>query len=286
MNLELARTQLSVITSTCDAELHQLQTVFDHGVTVSGRGEFEVLLCRLIATNAPPTPKTLDLIGHTTAGKLLSIGNWVIDASTVGVRSYFRELADLEVMARLGIHSVRLIGCLTAESALGRRTICTLSEILGIEVFGTRDLVHAKHFTDSGFAGDDLLACASDLRREVIEPRRPTLEGPRTLDLDALPTAPLLPTDRPWPVRIATTEQTRTLLGYIDRSHGTPLPGLHATPMCELALPSQRGDTYHWLEVLLDGELVRIYDGTGAGLVYRVDDPHALELLIENLPRL
>ena len=98
---------------------------------------------------------------------------------------------------------------------------------------------------------------------------------------------PLLPADRPWPVRIATTEQTPAPCSASSIvSHGTPLPRPLATPMCELALPSQRGGTHHWLEVLLDGELVTICDGTGAGLVYRVDEPHALELLIENLPRL
>ena len=283
----LSRPQLSVITSTGDVELAKLQTVFDHGFTVSGRCELESFLGQLLASTAAPAPKTLDLIGHTIAGKLLSIGDWVIDASSARVRAYFRELADLEVMTRLGIHSVRLLGCMTAESTSGRRTICTLSEILGIEVFGTRDLIFADHYRDSGFSADELLACSSDLRREFVEPRRPILAGPRTLDLDSMPASPVeRSADRQWPLRVATQGQARALLMHIDRRNGTAMPGLLATPACELALPSHREDTYHRLELLLDGELVRIYDATGTGLVYAVDDPDALEILVENIPRI
>ena len=279
--------QLSVITSTSEPELTRLQAVFDHGVAVSGRGELESLLGWLLAREVQATPKSLDLIGHTTAGKLLAIGDWVIDTSNPAVSAFFRELADLDVLPRLGIHAVRLLGCVTAESGPGRRTMCALSELLGIEVYGTRELIYAAHYGPSGFIADELLACSSDLRREALEPWVATLSGPRILDLDALPASPVEHLDRAWPVRVATVDQTQAVLHHVDRRGGTAMPGLLARPLCELALPSGYPDAHHRLEILLDGELVRAYDESGAGIVYAVDDPSELDrLIVENLPLL
>jgi hypothetical protein len=64
------------------------------------------------------------------------------------------------------------------------------------------------------------------------------------------------------------------------------MPGLLVQPSCELALPSSKPDWYHLVQVLLDGELVRVYpDGTDRpGVVYPVDDPRALRALVAHLP--
>ncbi|MBV8697183.1 MAG: hypothetical protein JO052_04910, partial [Bradyrhizobium sp.] len=61
--------------------------------------------------------------------------------------------------------------------------------------------------------------------------------------------------------------------------------GLQAVPSCELAFPSGDGHHYHLMQVMLDGELVRVYPaGRGEhGLVYPVDDPHAFGKLVAQL---
>jgi hypothetical protein len=64
------------------------------------------------------------------------------------------------------------------------------------------------------------------------------------------------------------------------------MPGLLTSPRCEVALPSQHTGCYHRVQVLLDGEFVRVYpDGANApGIVYPVDDPYALKNLVDRMP--
>jgi hypothetical protein len=63
------------------------------------------------------------------------------------------------------------------------------------------------------------------------------------------------------------------------------MPGLVAAPGCELALPSARPGWYHLVQIMLDGELVRVYpDPRAPGVVYPVSDPRALRHLVEQLP--
>src|SRR5262249_32524319 len=161
-----------VMTRSTDAELLRVAAQLERKVLVDGRGDLETLFGVLLALGAPPTPKTLDLIGHSTPGKsLLAIGDFVIDAAKPTVTAFFRELAEQNVLPRLGIHAVRLLGCVTADTGHARWTICTLSDILGLEVFGTKDLVFSAHYGAQGFHPElrSMLVCASDLRGAGID---------------------------------------------------------------------------------------------------------------------
>src|SRR5689334_20409953 len=120
----LAQPHLSVISSDADGEVGRIQELVATRVVVEGRGDLEALLGRLLAVGAPPTPRTLDLIGHATPDQgLLVLGGWVIDAASPRVRAFFRELAELEVLPRLGVHEVRLLGDRTAVTPAGRATL-------------------------------------------------------------------------------------------------------------------------------------------------------------------
>jgi hypothetical protein len=287
----LARPQLSVLTRSADNELLKIQGIIEQPLLVDGRYELEQMLGRLLAAGAPPTPKTLDLIGHSTAGpSLLMLGDWVIDAASPTVTAYFRELAEQEVLPRLGIHAVRLLGCLTADTGHARWTICKLAEILGVEVYGTTDLIFSLHYDRGGFADERryVLVGSADLRANgasthALERGHP---HPRVLDIDALPAEPLAITDHDWPHRIADREQARALLRLVRRRDGATMPGLLAKPHCEVALPAPEDGHYHRAQVLLDCELVRVYpDGADRpAVVYPVDDPHALKMIVDRLP--
>jgi hypothetical protein len=236
-------------------------------------------------------PKTLDLIGHATPGmSLLMLGEWVIDASRPTVASFFRGLADNDVLPRLGIHAVRLIGCQTADTRHARATICTLAELLGVEVYGTTHLVYSAHYDRAGFleSCEHIFVAASDLRAKVAGPAdEPTLERyPRTLDIEMLPATPLIVREHPWPRRVASFETARALLRLVRRSAGAQMPGLLAAPSCEVALPSTKPNWYHLAQVLLDGAFIRVYPegDRKPGVVYPVDNPHALRALIDELP--
>jgi len=285
----LSRPHLSIITRNVDVELERIQATITHKVLVDGRADLEAALGSLLDLRVPPTPKTLDLIGHTTSDRsLLLLGDWVIDATSPTVTSFFRGLADDDVLARLGVHAVRLLGCMTADSAHGRWTVCKLAEILGIDVYGTTGLMFASHYDENGLSDDRryLLTPASELRDTALDPR-PLDRGQRdarVLDLDGIP--PIALRTREWPVRFADPDTARAVLRLVRRRDGSVVPGLLASPACELAFPSVAPGRFHLLQILLDGELVRVYpDGEERpGVVYPVDDPHELKRVLELAP--
>jgi hypothetical protein len=286
----LAQPRLSIIARSGDHEIARIGDIIDYKAHVGGRDELERLFGELLHCGAPPTPKTLDLIGHSSAGKsLLVLGDWVLDASSPTVTAFFRGIAENEVLPRLGIHSVRLLGCTTAETAQGRWTICTLANILGVPIYGTKDLIYSVHYDAGGFATEReyVLVSSRELAGEPLDPRpvmRPSTR-PRSLDVDALPSTTLR-TRPPWPVHLASSSEGSSLLALVRRQDGAEMPGLLAVPSCEVLLPSGTPGEYHALQVVLDGEFVRVYpDGPDTpGLLYPVTDPFALKSLVEKLP--
>lgn len=287
----LAQAHISAITHHADSELVRIQELVEHKVLVDGRGDLEELFGRMLAADLPPSPKTLDLIGHSTPDKsLLALGDWVIDSSSRTVVAFWRGIADHEVLPRLGIHTVRLLGCQTADTKYGRETICKLSEILGVEVCGTRQLIYSAHYDAHGFKDESqhVLISSGELRLDERETSVAVQVAryPRTLDIDALPASPLDSHRRPWPQRIASSEAARDILRLVRRTAGAEMPGLLASPSCEIAMPSTKPNWYHLAQILLDGEFVRVYpDGSRkAGVVYPVDDARALRALVEQLP--
>jgi hypothetical protein len=291
----LTQPRLTVVTAQVDAELMRVRDTLDYRVLVEGRTDLEALFGQLLAAvgSREPTPKTLDLVGHSVAGtSVLQLGDWVIDSARPGVTAFFRELADHEVLPRLGIHAVRLLGCRTAETAQARKTIVALSEILGLEVYGTTGIVFANHYNAQGFdpAWRFLLVGSSDLRREVANSARVDVPSSgRTLDLDSLP-ATSIDCIQPWPSRVAAdASTTRALLRLIRRNEGASMPGLLAMPRCEVLVPTlAANNTFYQIQLVLDGDFVRVYpDGaTMPGVLYPVTDPHQLRLLVDRLPLL
>ena len=287
----LAQPRLTVITGHADSELGRIRDIVEHKGLVDGRADLEVLFGKLLAASDGmlPKPKTLDLVGHSVAGtSVLQLGDWVIDTARAGVTAFFRELADHDVLPRLGVHALRLIGCRTAESAQARRTICTLSEVLGLEVYGSTGLVFANHYNAHGFddAWQFLLVAASDLRRSLAESSHVGGDSsPRVLDLDALP-AIALGASQTWPTRIADATSTRAILRIIRRHEGAQMPGLLAMPRCEIAVAATTSGTYHRLQLVLDGDFVRAYpDGAHKpGVLYPVLDPQLMRILVDKLP--
>jgi hypothetical protein len=285
----LAQPRLSIITRHSDAEMSRIQNLVEHKVLVDGRCELEALLGELLSCAERPSPKTLDLIGHSTADDgLLQLGDWVIDSARSTVTAFFRELADNDVLPRLGVHAVRLLGCRTAETAHGRTTICALADILGLEVYGTTGLLFANHYDARGFHDEwrFLLTGASDLRHTTpTQPPARSRTTTRVLDIDALPAVPADALRR-YPRRIANEHAARSLLRLVRRNEGAIMPGLLTLPQCEVALPADEPGAYRLAQVLLDGQFVRVYpDGAAQpGVLFPVTDPFALQLLVEKLP--
>ena len=98
------------------------------------------------------SPATLDLIGHSTREHhLLRLGDTPIDMLDPGVARFFHTLAEARLLARLQIVAVRLLGCETAVTDGGQRTLRMLAHTLGLPVFGTKKPLLKSHSNASGF---------------------------------------------------------------------------------------------------------------------------------------
>ncbi len=286
MHALLDLSHLTISSRKLDHELARIHAVVEHKVLVDGRVELEETFGALLAARTtPPMPKTLDLVGHATPASLLDLGGWVIDRCNPTVTAFFRELADHDVLPRLGIASIRLLGCGTASTQRARDTIIALTDIIGLPVLGTTSLVHAGHFRSDGFdpAWNFLLVGARELAFPTPQPTFPPV---RAFDIDALPALPLLVNETAWPRLYASSDEARKVFSLIRRTDGAEMPGLLATPLAEIAFPSTRAGLHHVLQVMLEGQFVRVYpEGSGAGLMYPVKDPTELVTLVDALPR-
>ena len=298
----LLQPHLTVVSSEPDFDLREIAHTITHSVMVDGRIELEMLLGRLLsqAATAAIAPKTLDLIGHTRSNaSLLALGGWVIDIANPITTAFFRGLAEHDVLPRLGIRALRLLGCNSAGTAQGRATLRRLGQLLGLEVYGTKQLLHAGHWDADGFRAcwSFLLEAASEMADDA-EPVSASAPGappqdrrasedpyPRLLDIDALPAVRLGRSLAPCPQRIADTRAAHQILQLVRRREGARMPGLLAAAACELALPASEPGLYHVAHVLLSGEFLRFYpDGVAAeGIVFPVSDAGALRRLIAGL---
>ncbi len=283
----LTRPRISIVTSHPDAEVSRLQALLGEHLQADGRSALEQLLGSLLyaGSEGAPAPKTLDLIGHATSDGLLRLGDWVLDGESPTVSSFFRGIADHEVLPRIGVCALRLLGCSTAVSTRARTTMKILSELLGLEVFGTTAPIYSLHYDETGFCHRwrFLLSAASAAPSFSVQDAGTPKPTRRSLDIDALPT---VANDdvREWPRHVVSGEVARALLELIDRTQGAQMPGLLAIPSHELALPSAHPERCHIAEVILDGQFVRVYpDGDDRpGIVYPVLAPQRLLALLNH----
>jgi hypothetical protein len=119
--------------------------------TVASLDEMHTEL-KAIADRAPQGLRTLDLIGHATRDhSLLRFGDTAIDMFRPSVARLFAAIRAEELLQELGITAVRLLGCSTALTPAGQRTMQRLARTLELPVFGsTKALLHA-HYTVDGF---------------------------------------------------------------------------------------------------------------------------------------
>ncbi|MEU4162873.1 hypothetical protein [Actinoplanes sp. NPDC026670] len=95
---------------------------------------------------------SLNLIGHSTRQHhLLRLGDTPIDMLNPVVARFFRAAAGDGLLAGAGIVAVRLLGCETAVTEAGRRTLRMLAQTLRMPVYGTRVPLLKSHSGPAGF---------------------------------------------------------------------------------------------------------------------------------------
>jgi hypothetical protein len=97
-------------------------------------------------------PRTLDLIGHSTRGHhLLRLASTPIDMLDPAVARFFLAVAGEHLLPRLQISAVRLLGCETAVTEAGQRTLRMLRQTLRLPVYGTVKPIYKSHSNAAGF---------------------------------------------------------------------------------------------------------------------------------------
>ena len=92
------------------------------------------------------TGASLDLVGHSTRpARLLRLDQTVIDMFDAKVTTFFEQLAADGVLARIGVGSLRLLGCSTASQPPGQRTIQRSAEPIGEPASGTTATIQSRH---------------------------------------------------------------------------------------------------------------------------------------------
>lgn len=280
----LARPRLSMISAEPDRELDGIAATIRPSLRIRCAAELEQTLDQLLAASdqaAASAPRTLDLIGHTAVSGHLQLGSWTIDAA----HPVFRGLAERDVLPRLGIHALRLLGCHTAAPGPADATLARLAAILGIEVLGASQLLYGAHYDEHGFrdAWHFLLVPARAPDRLLAAP---TALSPCALDLEALPVQVPIARAGDAPLRLATPGAAQQILALVRRDAGARM-AVPMSPLCGLALTAGP-DAYHIAHVLLDGAFLRFYpDGAGApGVAYPVDDAARLWQIVDALPEL
>jgi hypothetical protein len=115
-------------------------------------GELHRVLDDRAGAHPAPAPITLDLIGHATRGhRLLRLGRTPIDMLDRAVAAFFDDLGESGLLDRLGVVSVRLLGCETGVTPSGRRTLRMLSWVLQLPVYGTTVPLLKSHSDADGF---------------------------------------------------------------------------------------------------------------------------------------
>jgi len=115
-----------------------------------------------------PVPATLDVVAHTTKDRLMRLGSTVIDPAVPAVATTFARLAHGNVLPRLGITALRLLGCWSGTGR-GAAAVIAIADRLGVRVLGSSTIIQTRHFDADGFspAYDVLLADDRLLRRRA-----------------------------------------------------------------------------------------------------------------------
>jgi len=125
------------------------------GIPVHRAGSLSELHAVLESLRGPGSVRdhrSLDLVGHSTAGHhLLRLGTTPVDMLDPAVARFFRALAGTELLPALGIIALRLLGCQTAVTDAGRRTVRMLSRTLRLPVYGTLVPLLDSHWRVDGF---------------------------------------------------------------------------------------------------------------------------------------
>lgn len=272
--------RLNLVSSSVDRELDAIRTTVSSFVSVSGVADLARVLHQRSLRGEPVA--VLDAIGHSRSQGFVVIGTWEIDDSSQTAAA-FSELLRAPLQ-RLGVRTIRLLGCSTATTQRGSNAMRRIAQVTGCTVVGTKRYISQHDYGAHGFASDDVLVDADGV--SPISADRVGFSASNALDVALASTelamGPGLTKERPLlPVNETVAND---IMRFVDGSRSWNIPGLLAEPS-PIVLWSEH-NTIHRIEILLDCHVVRAFtldQNDDHGRLFRVIDPDGLRAYLAAL---
>jgi hypothetical protein len=152
--------RLSLVSADVDRELDAIRQTLDAFDEVSGLDDVLAVLER---HGAAELVDLVDLIGHSARG-FLALGSWLVDDSPQTAASFVVLVRPL--LRRLGVRTIRLLGCSTATTEPGRKALWQIAQATRCDLFGTSRYVSKHDYAATGFAREDCLIRARSETRD------------------------------------------------------------------------------------------------------------------------
>jgi hypothetical protein len=159
-----AVSRLNLVSDIADRELDAIRQTIEVFERASGLDD--VITAIRGHAVADKRVDLVDLIGHSRGDGCLVIGTWAIDDTAQTGASF--NLLLRPWLERLGVRTIRLLGCSTGTTMQGRNVMRRIARAARCEVFGTKRHVTTRDYCATGFAND---ACIAQLTRSRSETR-------------------------------------------------------------------------------------------------------------------
>lgn len=149
--------RLNLVSAGDNRELDEVRAIVASFEIVRGLGDVIATLEARARLDA--RVELLDLVGHARAPGFLVVGSWLVDDSPQTAASFSALLRPS--LERLGVRTIRLLGCATAATERARNAIRRIAQATRCQVLGTTRPVGARDYDRAGFASEHALSGAT-----------------------------------------------------------------------------------------------------------------------------
>jgi hypothetical protein len=149
--------RLNLVSAEADRELDAIRRTIVEFENVAG---LESVIAALGARARKQLRiELIDVIGHSSSRGFVTLGDWEIDDSPQTAASFVLLIRPL--LQQLGVRTIRLLGCSTAETEQCRAAVRGIAMASRCNVLGTRRHIGWRDYARGGFKADDALCDAS-----------------------------------------------------------------------------------------------------------------------------
>lgn len=212
--------------------------------------------------------RVIDLVSHSTSkDQVMVFDGWEIRDEEKDGRNLLREFCRQIRPLLKRVHQIRLIGCATAGTLVGRQALRAIEEETGVETWGTTTDIDLRSFSDTQFI--DGFLQRHDATPAALKSMRVT-EPERRLTIDEDPLDYLLghsPGVENRPIR----KMWQTLRPFVGKD-AWQAPGLLLEPLLTVDVPLEDRPDALKIDVLYDWKYLRLWPvDHRAGLLVEIE---------------